>query len=479
MAHYGLRQFMSILFAHSFFMHFDEKQKIIKEPHPPLGTIIAAACAREKGYKVSLFDAMLAPDIRAFSKLLSSELIETVVFFEDNFNCQSKMCLGRMREACLTMIEQAVKAGIMVVVVGADASDYPEIYLKAGARYVIKGQALSQLMDLIGYHGLNPEGTFVDHGVYYLEEGQMCGQPPSGSAPQPFPKPAWDLINMNAYGDIWRKQHDYFTLSMVTTRGCPYQCSWCASPLSGKAYQVRDPLETAREMRDLKKRYKPTRIRFADDIFGLEPGWIEKFSLEINRLEAVIPFKIQARADLITPETAKALAAAGCREVWMGVESGSQKILDAMNKKMTVTHIHQAVKHLKDVGIHACFFLQLAYPGETAEDLKATWDLVKKARPYQISLSVAYPQLGTPFHQQVGDIMLEESHWEYGQALKPVFKTTYPAEIYPLLYRYFHQLFWHLNSSPGVGPRRFRAAIHRAATRRRLAAFGIDGIPFN
>ncbi len=471
---------MTILFAHSFFMNFDEKQSIIHEPYPPLGTIIAAACARNAGFKISLFDAMLAPDIRAFPKLLSSEVIETVVFFEDHFNWVSKMCQLKMREACVEMIGHARDVGARVVVAGPDASNYPEVYLKAGALYVIKGEAESRLISLLNHLAVSPSLPFEAPGVFYLENNEIRGSHSNRENLHDtlLPAPAWDLVNMSAYRDTWRKQHDYFTLSMVTTLGCPYRCNWCIRPVFGAGYHVRSPREIALEMRDLKKRHKPDRIWFVDEVFGLQQGWIEEFAREIQELNASVPFKIQARADLIDASIAKALSDAGCREVWMGVESGSQKILDAMDKDLKVAQIHDASAHLKAHGIHPCLNLLVGYPGETVEDIRATWDLVEETKPHNIRISVAYPVPGTPFHDRVENQMLDVDHWHQSRHLMPVFQTTYPTDFYPLLYQYFHLLFRHMSKRPGWGLRRLRESVRRAAVRRRFAAFGVKGVPF-
>ncbi|MDJ0835917.1 MAG: radical SAM protein [Acidobacteriota bacterium] len=469
---------MKILFAHSFFMAFDEKQKLIRTPYPPLGTLIAAACARREGHEVALFDAMVAEDTADFEKMVLAEDFDVVVFFEDNFNWLSKMCLLRMREACVTMIQAARPRVQHILAAGSDASDFPEIYLKAGADYVIKGEAEFRVLEILAAE----EHPVMLPGIFRLHNDKPAGQAPIRGERNlsVFPMAAWDLVDVEHYRRIWLRNHGWFSLNMVTTRGCPYRCNWCAKPVHGRRYDVRDPLEVAAEVAWLKDRFKPDHLWFADDIFGLKPGWTRRFAEEIRRLDAVIPFKIQARADLMSAAAAADLAAAGCRTVWMGVESGSQSVLDAMDKDLKVPAIKEAVANLKREDIRACFFLQFGYPGETAADIRATWEMIRETRPHEIGISVAYPLPDTPFYERVKDQLHDQDHWLTSNDMKPIFQATYPADFYPQLYRYIHQKFVALNDprhplSP-VGIKRF---LRRLQTSRDLKRFGVEGIPFS
>lgn len=471
---------MELLYAHSFFMAFDDKQREVREPYPPLGTLIAAAQARREGHEVVLFDAMLADSTARFDEQLERHPCQAVIFFEDNFNWLSKMCLNRMRGACGEMIAMAKKRGLPVLVAGSDASDYPEVFLGMGADYVIKGEAEFRILDVLAHH-LGNEGSFRAPGVFSLEGNRLRGRAPERGVRDlsQFPAAAWDLVDMESYRRIWLKNHGYFSLNMMTTRGCPYRCNWCAKPIHGRRYDSRDPLDAAREMHDLKTRYQPDHIWFTDDIFGLKPRWVERFAEEVRRLEAAIPFKIQARADLMQPESVEALRRAGCKTVWMGVESGSQSVLDAMDKDLRVEDIYRAGNLLQNAGIEVCFFLQFGYPGERVADIRRTWEMVADIRPDRIGISVAYPLPGTKFHAMVKDRISERDHWEHSHDMLPIHPAAYPAGLYPQLYDYFHQLFFQLNHPHRGGLRHIKDVWRHWLTRRRLKQFGVEGIPFS
>ncbi len=179
-----------------------------------------------------------------------------------------------------------------------------------------------------------------------------------------LPAPARDLIDMEPYRAAWQKAHGYFSANMVASRGCPYHCNWCAKPISGNKFHLRLAADVAEEMLLLKSQAGVQHIWFGDDVFALNHHWVAQFAEEVTIRDASIPFKIQSRADLMSEETVRNLKAAGCAEIWMGVESGSQKILNAMDKGLSLPAVIAARHRLKEAGIRACYFLQLGYPGE-------------------------------------------------------------------------------------------------------------------
>src|SRR5206468_8639288 len=122
-------------------------------------------------------------------------------------------------------------------------------------------------------------------------------------------------------------------------------------------------------------------IWFADDIFALSVPWTERFADAVEKLDAGIPFKMQSRCDLMTRSTVTALRRAGCAEVWMGAESGSQKVLDAMEKGMSVEQTYRACDNLRKHGIRIGLFLQFGYPGENWDDINDTIRMVRETQP--------------------------------------------------------------------------------------------------
>ena len=423
-----------VLLAHSFFLAYDVKQTRKMKPYPPLATLITASVLRARAYEVSLFDAMLAAGEEEFGRALAGARPEVVGLLEDNFNFLTKMCTTRMREAALRMIRMAKDAGCRIVVNSSDASDHPETYLGAGAGAVIVGETEQTLPELLTAleAGGSPDLSRIPGLALEGPSGDVIRTPPRPfvSDLDALPLPAWDLVDAERYRAVWRDAHGRLSWNVVTTRGCPFHCNWCAKPLYGTRYAQRSPGNVAAELAALKSAVAPDHLWFADDIFGLTPRWIERFAEEVAARDARIPFTMQSRVDLMTHSGVEALAAAGCEEVWMGVESGSQKILDAMDKGTRVEQVRRATRLLRQHGIRAAWFLQLGYPGEEWAEIVATRDLVRTERPDDVGVSVAYPLPGTLFYERVRGQLGEKTHWKDSDELAMLFEGTYTGPFY-------------------------------------------------
>ncbi len=437
---------LSILVCHSYFMRFDSKQQQRAKPYPPLATLQAASLLRAAGHDVSLFDAMLASGVEEYHVLLRERQPQVVLLYEDNYNFLSKMCLGKMRHAACEMIGAAHQGGARVIAAGSDASDSPDTYLRAGADAVLIGEGLAALLELIPRLDANlltgrKELIAGLAGVATLVGGNVTTAKAARVLPNPQQPdlPAWDLVDMDRYRAVWRDAHGYFSLNMAASRGCPFRCNWCAKPIWGNQYLQRTPGSVAQEMTHLKQAFQPDHIWFADDIFGFRADWVTEFAQALRSTGGSVPFTIQTRADLTSERMAGALREAGCREAWLGAESGSQKVLDAMNKGTTVTEILTARDRLKAVGIRVGFFIQLGYLGEELPDIVATRELIRAARPDDIGVSVSYPLPGTKFYDLVREQLRGKTHWQESNDLAMMFEGAYTSEFYRQVRNLLHE----------------------------------------
>jgi radical SAM superfamily enzyme YgiQ (UPF0313 family) len=434
---------MKVLFGQAYYLRFDPKLWAARQPYAPLGTLYAAACARERGHDVRLFDAMLAGSEAEWAEALDRERPDVAVIYEDSFNYLSKMCLLRMREAALAMLDAARERGLPTIVAGSDASDHPAIYLDRGAHVVVVGEGeatLAEVLDSLEARSFDPASV---RGVAVRGEGRIVRTPPREIVRDldALPKPAWDLVDVEQYRRIWMRHHGYFSMNIVTTRGCPYHCNWCAKPIYGQRYTARSPESVVDEMSWLRKTYRPDHLWIADDIFGLKPGWIERFADLANEAHSTVPFKCLLRADGVTDSVARALAHARCRTAWIGAESGSQRVLDAMEKGTRVEQIVDAARRLRASGIEVGFFLQFGYPGETREDIERTLQMVRKCRPDDIGVSVSYPLPGTPFYERVKAQLGEKQNWVDSDDLAMMYQSAYGPEFYRTLHAVVHAEF--------------------------------------
>ncbi len=433
-----------VLLAHSYFLQLDPKQHAKMKPYPPLNTLHAATVLRTDGFDVAVFDAMLAADESEFQAAIEQHRPDVVVLFEDNFNFLSKMCLTRMREAAITMIGMAREAGARVAACGADVTDHAEVYLEAGAEACFLGEGEHTMRDVLArWTGDDPHQSLADiAGIATLVDGTVHsnGRRSIERHPDVFGQPARDLVDIAAYRDAWVSAHGKFSLNLVSTRGCPYSCNWCAKPIWGQRYSMRSSAEVADEVIHLARTYQPDHLWFADDIFGLRSDWLAAFADRVEAAGVRIPFTMQSRCDLMNEQALDALARSGCDEVWLGAESGSQRVLDAMDKEITVEQIRTARAGLARHGIRACFFIQFGYPGETWADIESTVALVSELLPDDIGVSVSYPLPGTRFHEMVKLELDEQANWAHSGDLAMMFHGTYPTEIYRELHLSLHDL---------------------------------------
>jgi anaerobic magnesium-protoporphyrin IX monomethyl ester cyclase len=431
-----------ILLAHSYHLRYDPKQVRKMQPYPPLGTLYAATALRETGFSVAVFDSMLQDPVNAFTETLLQQRPKILAIYEDDFNFLSKMCLTRMRELAWQLAQAGQDAGAIVIAHGSDATDQAKTYLQNGVDFVLVGEAEQSLVELCA--SILKGGQFPKEipGVVHLDaKGELVHssvKSPQNANWKNLPKPARELIDLEPYREAWLSAHGYFSTSVVASRGCPYRCNWCAKPISGNKFQLRAPELVAAEIRELKQVYGVQHIWFGDDIFALNQHWTQQFADEIQALECAVPFKIQSRADLMSKETVANLKRAGCAEVWMGVESGSQRVLDAMDKGLRVTEVETARARLGDAGIRACYFLQFGYPGEQWADIQQTIDLVRSTRPDDIGVSFSYPLPGTAFFDRVKEQIGSKRNWTDSDDLCLMFKAAYKDEFYLSLRNALH-----------------------------------------
>ena len=432
---------MKILFSHSYFMHFDPKQWELGQPFPPLGTILAAAVLREAEHEVFLFDSMFANSSEEVIPFFEKMNPQVFVIYDDGFNYLTKMCLTNMREAAFRMQKIAKERGCTVIVNSSDSTDHFEKYLDNGADFVIKGEGEMALKDLLHAIGKNESVSTIEGLVY--RKNNVTIQNAKRNVMKELdllPVAAWDLIEMEKYRSTWISHNGYFSLNMATTRGCPFKCNWCAKPIYGNRYNSRSPEKVVDELVMLKEKFNYDHIWFCDDIFGLTPGWVNRFAELMAAKKLKLQYKIQSRADLLLQENYVAdLARSGCETAWMGAESGSQKILDAMEKGTTIDQIREATRLLKRHKIKPAFFLQFGYPGETIDDIQLTIELLNELLPEDIGISVSYPLPGTKFYENVKSELIEKQNWEHSDELVLMFSNTYSPDFYKQLHKYVHR----------------------------------------
>ena len=468
-----------VLLGQSYYLRFDAKLFDAMQPYPPLGTLYAASFLRDRGYAVGLFDAMLAHSEEEWDEALEREQPRFAVLYEDNFNYLSKMCLLRMRAAAFDMIAMARKRGCTIIVAGSDATDHAATYLSEGADYVLHGEGeatLGDLLDRLTDRSDVPLSSIA--GVSFLDAStsRVVSTPrrPDIKDVDSLPFPAWDLVDIPRYRAIWKERHGYYSMNVATSRGCPYHCNWCAKPIWGQRYNVRSPENVVAELRWLKEQYHPDHIWFVDDILGLKPGWVQQFADLVVGENLRTPFKSLCRVDLLCKGDAiEALQRAGAQMVWVGAESGSQRVLDAMDKGTRVEQIHEVARRMRTAGIEVGFFLQFGYPGETRADIEETLRLVRDCRPDDIGVSVSYPLPGTKFYAVVQTQLGAKQNWIDSNDLDMMYEGPFSTAFYRQLHTVVHKEFrrrkaWDALTHQGAAARSDATGFRRKTSRLRL-----------
>jgi len=436
----------SVLVGQTYFLRFDPKLHAQMQPYPPLGSLYAAAILREAGHEVSFFDAMLAETEDEWASKLDATRPSVALLYEDNFNYLSKMCLLRMREAGFTMSAMARERGCRVIVGGSDATDHAAEYLAHGADVVLIGEGDATITVLLPAleAGTDAAMEAVAGITFRRRDGTLHTTPhrPDIKDLDALPLPARDLVDLDRYRHVWTQRHGTFSLNVATTRGCPFHCNWCAKPIWGQRYNVRSPENVVAELAWLKEHARPDHLWFADDIMGLKPGWMGRFADLMEAQGVRLPFKALGRADLLLRDgDIDALARAGASIVWIGAESGSQRVLDAMDKGTRVEQIRESALRLRAAGVRVGFFLQFGYPGETFEEIEQTIRMVKDCVPDDIGVSVSYPLPGTPFHARVKEQLGEQQNWVDSDDLAMLYQGPFTTAFYRGLYDVVHAEF--------------------------------------
>ncbi|UCH65138.1 MAG: B12-binding domain-containing radical SAM protein [Ignavibacterium sp.] len=433
-----------VLFTHSYFYKFDTKQWKAKQYYPPLATIYAASCIRKRGFDVSLFDTNLISSPDEIIPILDEDKPDYLIVYDDGFNYLTKMCLTNMREAAFRLSQLGKEKGCTVILSSSDSTDHYEKYLDKGTDYVILGEAELTLSKLLSNLEENKTDVSNIAGLAYRNNNATIntGKRDILTNLDSLSLPAWDLVDINTYKKIWIDNHGIFSLNIATTRGCPFKCNWCAKPIYGNRYNSRSPEEVSNEIEHLIENYHVDHFWICDDIFGLIPGWVQAFRDIVRDRKLKFKYKIQSRVDLLLAEdTIDALAESGADTVWVGAESGSQKILDAMDKGTTIEQIYKATKLLKGKKIRTAFFLQFGYLGETKEDIRQTIDMLLELMPDDMGISVSYPLPGTLFYEKVKDELKKKANWTDSDDLALMFRNNFSPKYYKKLHRYVHKIY--------------------------------------
>jgi radical SAM superfamily enzyme YgiQ (UPF0313 family) len=386
-----------LLLTHGYFLSEDEKEQQIMKPYPPLGLLSLSAFLKGQGYAVDVYDSTFGSRTELLQRFQQSR--GGVVGIYTNLIT---------RRTVLDIIAAAKRCGWTVILGGPESANYPSEYLRAGADVIVIGEGEATLMELLpALASAGPRKLSGIRGIVFENDaGEPVRTAERAKLPDldSLPFPDREAIDHHKYLDVWRKHHGASSINLITARGCPYRCTWCSHAVYGFSHRRRSPSNVAEEVAWIVERYNPDQLWYADDVFTISHPWLQRYSAELKARGLHRPFETITRADRLQSEDAvKALRELGCYRIWIGSESGSQKVLDAMQRGVTVEQVRHSVKLAQRYGIKVGMFLMWGYEGEELEDIAATVEHVKLANPDVFFTTVSYPIKGTAYFDRVND----------------------------------------------------------------------------
>jgi len=414
-----------ILFTHGYFIEEDEKEQTIMKPYPPLGILYLSAWLDKHDVSNDVHDTTFSnfPKTKDFIKNSHYDLIAIYT------NLMTKLNVIQ-----LVKFIKHNSPDCTIVLGGPDVTHNVEDYLKTGADIIVIGEGEQTMLDIATscIQGVNKEFAHINGLAYKQTDGSIVQTDPR-SRIRPIdslPYPNREKINMRAYMDVWKQHHGKSAMTMSTQRGCPYTCKWCSTAVYGQSYRRRSPSIVAAEMASIKEEYNPDSIWFVDDVFTVSHKWIEQLAKEIKLQDSKIPFECITRADRMNEDVIHWLKEAGCFRIWIGAESGSQKVIDLMDRRVEVGQVREMIKATRKNGIEAGTFIMLGYPGETQEDIIETVNHLKESNPDYFTITIAYPIKGTGMYEEVEAIQTKTLDWELSTDRDRDFKRSYSRNYY-------------------------------------------------
>jgi radical SAM superfamily enzyme YgiQ (UPF0313 family) len=397
-----------LLLTHGYFLYEDPKEMQIMKPYAPLGILYLCSHLRQNGFAVDVFDTTFSSRAALFDHLRS----ETPSVLGIYANLMT-------RANAVEIMGVARQAGWRVVVGGPEPGAYAQEYLEAGAEFVVFGEGEATMQELLTAlreraDTLDPAWRSKINGAAYLDEsGHFHQNPPRAQIANldSQPWPARHAIDIHRYVDTWRQHHGTGAVNFITARGCPYKCRWCSHQVYGQTHRRRNPIKVVDELEWLMGEYTPDIAWVSDDVFTINHDWIRQYAAEMRRRQLRIPFECISRADRLNEEMLDLLAELGCFRIWIGSESGSQRLLDSMDRGVKVEQVQRAIAMTRARNIQSGMFLMWGYEGEEMQDIEATIDHVRKAQPDIFFTTVSYPIKGTPYYSEIQSKLVQLKPW--------------------------------------------------------------------
>ena len=419
---------MKVVLTHGYFLKEDEKELEIMRPYPTLGILYISAFLKEHNKDVSIIDSTFIS--KEIWKKELEQLKPKVIAFYGNL-------MTKINVLELQRLAKTILPGCITCIGGPDVTYNVENYLNAGFDFAILGEGEETLNELC--NSIENSGNVEEiQGLSFFKNKELIQTDSRIKIKdlQSLPFPDRSAIPIEKYLSTWRKHHGKRTVNISTQRGCPYTCKWCSTAVFGQSYRRNTPERVVEEILKLKAEYSVEALWFVDDVFTVSHKWIGELYNEFIKSGLTIPFEIITRAERLNDKILDQLKEMGCFRIWIGAESGSQKIIDKMDRRVTLDVVQSMIQRTQEKGMEAGTFIMVGYPGELEEDIVATMEHIKKCNPSILTITKAYPIKGTDLYSETESLFNNQLNWETSTDRDITFELPYSDKYYEYAIRY-------------------------------------------
>jgi anaerobic magnesium-protoporphyrin IX monomethyl ester cyclase len=392
-----------------------------------LGLLYISSYLENNGFPNDVFDTTFSSKGALYAHLTSAKPRVVGIYV----NLMTKVNVLELITFCRKNLPMTT-----VVLGGPEVRYNAENFLRHGAHFCIVGEGeetMKELCDLV----INNRGDMsIINGIAFLSgSGFVQNGEREKLKDLDDLVPAREKIDLTRYLVAWKAAHGKNTLSVSTMRGCPYTCKWCSRAVYGLSYRRRSAARVVEELAKVIRDYNPDSLWFVDDVFTISHKWLREFADELKRQDVKISYECITRADRMNEDVIRLLESTGCFRVWIGAESGSQKVIDLMDRRVKVGQVREMIKLSRTYGIETGTFIMLGYPGETEQDIEETILHLKDSNPDHFTITIAYPIKGTDLFGEVEALQTKSLEWSTSSDRDIDFKRMYNRRYYDFAVR--------------------------------------------
>ncbi len=425
---------MKVVLTHGYFLEEDEKEKEIMRPYPTLGLLYVTAFLKHHGIACEVFDSTFQSKT-SWKRFMLETRPDVILYYT---NLMTKINVIELND----WLKQEHESYISVVG-GPDVTYNTQNYLLARFDYCVIGEGEQTALELIqALKESNPVSEI--HGLAFLNlksELVTTEARTKLKSLDELPWPDRSAIPLEKYLDVWQKHHGKRTANISTQRGCPYTCKWCSTAVYGQSYRRRPAKDVVDEIEMLRDKYDVEALWFVDDVFTVSHKWIDAFHDEMRSRGVNVSFEIITRAERLNKGILEKLKSIGCFRIWIGAESGSQKIIDKMDRRVDIKEVSAMIKLTQQCGMEAGTFIMVGYPDETQEDIYQTARYLEESIPDQFTITLAYPIKGTSLYSEIEDRIIAQPNWQTSTDRDIDFTRTYNSGYYKHAIRFLNNRY--------------------------------------